>query len=383
MSAPQERVERERHPYSAVVLSSATEIFHLRDAALPCLWARDTTRPGFFLASVAEGQWAPCVVVVRRGGTVVGIVYAKQRRLAGLSTGLVFADGSLGQMLVADPTEHESILAVALQKLFASSGVRGIRLLIPPNGPEQRAITQISSSMVLDAAYTPVENHSRLLLPPSYQAFLHGLGPKTRRNFRRYCRHFEAAGRRYIEHLSADEFRQAAWYLRAKSRIPSPGRTIERGLKMLAAVDRPMAVGLRHRRGEWLSVAGGWYGAGRVTLFLQLNHDRAFADASLSMVLRANLIDMLIRQGIRELVFWAGTAPPLARYVSYVPAMGVYLDMPTPAWRAVRALIARLDTWLPRPLAADLRWLAPSASRPARGQPLRPYGVKPAPLAGP
>jgi hypothetical protein len=61
-------------------------------------------------------------------------------------------------------------------------------------------------------------------LPPSYQAFLHGLGPKTRRNFRRYCRHFEAAGHRYIAHLSADEFRQAAGTLRTKSRLPCPRR---------------------------------------------------------------------------------------------------------------------------------------------------------------
>jgi hypothetical protein len=300
---------------------------------------------------------------------MVGIVYAKQRRLAGLSTGIVYADGSLGHMVVADPLDHEDVLAVALQQLFASAGVRGVRLVIPPNGPEQRAVTRAHAAMGLDVAYTRVANHARLLLPHSYQEFLHGLGAQTRRNFRRYRCHFETAGHRYIEHLSADEFRQAAWALQTKSRIPSARRAIERSVNMMAAVDRPMAVGLRHRSGEWLSVAGGWYDASRVTLFLQLNQDRAFADLSLSVVLRAHLIDMLIRQGRRELVFWAGTAPPLSRYASCVPAVGVHLDLPTHGWRTIRSVLARLGAWMPRRMAAEVRWIAPAGSLPARGQP--------------
>lgn len=220
MPAPPSRGDRARHAYSAVVLSAEPDIHHLRDSAPPGLWARDTTRPGFFLASLARGPWAPCVVVVRRGRAVAGIVYAKQRRTAGLSTGLVFADGSLGHMVVAAPLEHEDILAVALQQLFASAGVRGVRLVIPPNGPEQRAVTRAQAAMALEVSYARVDHHARLLLPPSYQAFLHGLGPQTRRNFRRYRGHFEAAGHRYIAPLSADEFRQAAWSLQPNSRFP-------------------------------------------------------------------------------------------------------------------------------------------------------------------
>jgi hypothetical protein len=366
IAAPPYGADRDRHAYSAVVLSSESDIDRLRDSAPQFLWARDTTRPRFFLASLATGQWAPCVVVVSRGRAVVGIVYAKQRRIAGLSTGLVFADGSLGHMVVADPLEQEDILAVALQKLFASSGVRGVRLVIPPNGPEQQAITTVQAAMALDVSYTHVDHHSRLLLPHSYQEFLQGLGCQTRRNFRRYRCHFEAAGHRYIEQLSADDFRHVAWYLQTKSRIPSSRRAIERSVNMMAAVDRPMAIGLRHRRGEWLSVAAGWYDSSRVTLFAQLNHDRAFADMSLSVVLRVNLIDMLIRQGIRELVFWAGTAPPLSRYAAWVPAMGVHLDRPTRGWRTGRTLIARLGAWMPRRIAAEMRWMAASGSFPKR-----------------
>lgn len=369
--SPRYGCESDRHAHSAVVLSAAPDIYQLRDWAPPFLWAHDTTCPEFFLASLSQGQWAPCVVVVSRGAAVVGVVYAKQRRIAGLSTGIVYADGSLGHMVVADPIDHEDILAVALQQLFTSAGVRGVRLVIPPNGPEQRAVTTAHTAMALDVAYTRVANHSRLLLPHSYQEFLHGLGPQTRRNFRRYRCHFEAAGHRYIEHLSADDFRQAAWSLQTQSSIPSTRRAIERSVKMMAALNRPVAIGLRHRSGEWLSVAGGWYDAGGATLFSQLNHDRAFPDMSLSVVLRANLIEMLIRQGLRELVFWAGTAPPLSRYASCVPAVSVHLDVPTREWRRVRSVIARLGTWMPRRMAAEVRWIAAAGSLPERGQPSR------------
>src|SRR5215831_17387084 len=153
IAAPPYGADRDRHAYSAVVLSSESDIDRLRDSAPQFLWARDTTRPTFFLASLATGQWAPCVVVVHRGSAIVGIVYAKQRRIAGLSTGLVFADGSLSHMVVADPLEQEDILAVALQQLFASSGVWGVRLVIPPNGPEQRAVTRVHAAMALDVSY--------------------------------------------------------------------------------------------------------------------------------------------------------------------------------------------------------------------------------------
>jgi hypothetical protein len=369
--SPRNGGRSDRHAYSAVVLSAAPDIYQLRDSAPQLLGAHDTTCPEFFLASLSTGQWAPCVVVVRRGAAVVGVVYAKQRSIAGMSTGIVYADGSLGHMVVADPSDHEDILAVALQQLFTSAGVRGVRLLIPPNGPEQRAVTTAHTAMALDVAYARVAHHARLLLPHSYQAFLQGLGPQTRRNFRRYRGHFEAAGHHYLEHLSAEEFRQAAWSLHTKSRIPSARRALERSVHMMAALKRPVAIGLRHRSGEWLSVAGGWYDASGATLFSQLNQDRAFSDLSLAVVLRANLIDMLIRQGRRELVFWAGTAPPLSRYASGVPAVRVHLDVPTRGWRTGRAVIARLGAWLPRRMAAEVRWIAAAGSLPERGQPRR------------
>ena len=362
--APRSRGASARPAYSAVVVSSASDLIRLTKT-VPWLWTRETARPGFFLASLSPDQWTPCVVIVRRGPAVVGLVYAKQRRLAGLATGLVFADGSLVPLVVAVPGAHEAVVAVALQALFASAGVRGVRLVIPPHGPEQRAVTAACAAMALEVTYTSVATHARLLLPDSYQKFLHDLGASTRRNFRRYRSRFEATGHHYLAHLSPDEFRQAVGELRTKSRIPLARRAVERGVNLMAAVERPVAVALRCRSGEWLSVAGGWYEDSRATLFVQLNQDRAFADLALSGVLRGYLIETLIHQGIRELVFWAGTGPPLARYAACVPALGVHLDRPTRGWRMLCAVLARLSAWLPDYIAAEIAWITPARSRSA------------------
>jgi hypothetical protein len=75
-------------------------------------------------------------------------------------------------------------------------------------------------------------------------------------------------------------------------------------------------------------------------------------------VLRAYLVELLIRQRVEELVMWHGTGPPLSRYVSYVPMIGVRLDKPTYPWRVVRLLVSKVGPRLPRRLAINARWIA-------------------------
>jgi hypothetical protein len=361
MASPRIDLTAQINPHSAVILSSRTEIGQLKDSVRRLMPERDSTLdPGFFLASTTEA-WMPRVVVVSRGNAIVGVVYAKERRIVGIPIGVVYADGVLGNMVVADLIDQENVLTVAIQALFAARRVRGVRLAIPPNGPELRSAANIASLLLLDVGYSRInEGHARLPLPDGYEKFLQSVGYKTRRNFRYYRRQFEAAGHTYIEKLSMDEMRHAARDLAPKCSIPSPPIAIQRALNMLTAVERPLAVGLKHRNGEWLSIAGGWYGSDRVTMQLQLNNDRDYWRASLSVVLRANLIEMLIRQSIPELVFWTGTAPPLSRYVSPIPAIGMYLDTPSPGWRMIRSLIAKTVPWIPRQIAKDVRWIASS-----------------------
>ena len=347
-------------PCSADVLSSAADIQQLEDAVHRLMPERDpTVEPRFFLASLSD-DWTPRVVVVRRGDAIIGVVYGKERRVGGFSTGIVYGDGRLGSLVVAEAADREEIIIIAITSLFALANVRAVRLAIPPGDVEARAVGRAQRLVPFDLGYavaSPFDSHACLPLPDDYQKFLRVLGPKTRHNFRYYRRKCDAAGHAYVHGLSVQDLQRAATDLRAKSRIPIRRQAIERAMNVLMAADRPWAVGLRHRDGSWLSVAGGWFSGHRAILFLQLNNDRDHDVASLSVVLRAHLIETLIRNGTPELVFWSGCAAPLSRYTIPIPTIEVYLDTPALGWRLIRSMVGKTQPWMPRSIAADVRWM--------------------------
>lgn len=348
------------HQYLTTILSSPSEIARLDTAVNRLMPKRDVTlTPSFFLASLAE-NWLPRVAVVHRDHAIAGIVYGKERTIAGFSTGLVYADGRLGNLTVAKPSECDAVAHAAVRAWLAMPRVRGVRLAISPTGPEARVLAKIGSTMPIDlthAAAAPTELHSRLLLPVGYENFLESLGKKTRRNFRYYRRRFETAGHTYIEHLSSEEFDRATIDLRTKCHLSSSLSEIRRAVRTVKSTGDAWIAGLKHANGEWLSVAAGWRAPVCATMFLQLNNDKQFGDASLSVVLRAFLIETFIRDGISELVFWSGSAPPLSRYVQLIPAIAVHLDAPTIGWRFVRGMIGTTEPLIGRWITPDVRWM--------------------------
>ena len=353
--------------YSGVLLSSAAKIRELKEVTSQLARHYEPMLdPEFFLASVSKG-WAPRVVFVQSGRDVAGILYAKERVIFGIRTGVVYADGSLGGILLSTERHRQDALRVALETLLSTPGIRGLRLRLLRDGGDLDSIGQLAVSRSLDVQYSLIEHdisplwkyHAHLPLASSYDRFLNRLGSTTRHNFRYYRRRFEAAGHRFIDRLSLDQLRSAALELAYKSKFVTSWRRmeIENGLKMVAAAGRPLAIGLKHRDGEWLSVIGGWYRPGCGVLCFQCNNDCDFGPDSLSIVLRAYLIESLIAQSLEELVIWADTRGPLSRYVSYAPAVGVRLDLPTCSWRVARLLISTAKPFLPSRLAAVAQWI--------------------------
>src|SRR3954470_8186530 len=353
--------------YTAEILSAPAQIEELANEVRRLAPTPDRMgEPSFFLASLSAGGMAG-VVVVRRGAILAGEVYTKERRIGGFRTGIVYGDGRLGNLVVAQPAEREAVVTAAITALFESRGTRAVRLAVPSGGADAHAIAATPLARRFDRGYGAAslfDLHARLTLANDYQEFLRRLGPTTRHNFRYYRRKFDDAGHVYTHDLSVHDLERAATDLRARSQIPIGDAEIRRAVAVLAACDRPWASGLRHRDGSWLSVAGGWFSGGRAFLFIQVNCDRDHGRASLSVVHRAHLIETLIERGTSELMFWSGLGPPLSRYALPVPTIMACLDRHTPGWRLVRSVIGRSQRWMPKRIAADARWMASLALAP-------------------
>src|ERR1700685_3556432 len=87
--------------------------------------------PAFFLASVDGARWTPRILTISSGSSVVGFLFAKERKIAGLRSGLIYADDTLGGMVAAEAGLEEQVFEAGVSYLMYSSGARGLRLLVP------------------------------------------------------------------------------------------------------------------------------------------------------------------------------------------------------------------------------------------------------------
>src|ERR1035438_448558 len=312
----------------------------------------------FYLASIAKDAWIPRVVTITQDGSTLGVVYAKERKIAGIATGLFYADATLDAMVVARPENRERVFEDAVRQLVNRRGFRGLRILAPPKGYEDSAIERILASVRLDVRRTRIENHSVLELASSYELFLAGLGQRTRRNFRYYRRRFESAGA-YVPAVSLAEFQSVAMRMLKQPVVGAQPSRVDRALRMLSAAGRPILVGLRRHDGEFLSIVGGWYELDRAVVIFQMNNEREHPQSSLSLVARGYLIEALIAPGVRRLLFWAGAGAPLDRYCHFLPTTRIHLDAPGWVWRTLRGAAARASVFLPRRLAGFASWIEP------------------------
>jgi hypothetical protein len=315
--------------------------------------------PRSFLRSLSS-DWIARVLVVRCGSEIVGVTFTKEKKIAGIPTGVIYADGGLGNLVLAEREDQEAVLRAALEKLLGSRRIQALRLVVPPDGYEIRVARDVATSRGWDSGETPLFwNHARLPLPASYDAFLNSLGPRTRRNFRYYRKKFEDAKHRYVPQLSAAELHAAANHLRKKCSIQSSRREVDRKLNWVDAEDRPFACGLRSQDGEWLSVAAGFCGPTGATMLMQQNNDLDFERNSLSLVLRGYLIESLIQANFQELIFWGGPGGALIRYVNFVPGTSVFLDSRGYVWKLFRWFVRILTPAVPRNMRETLNWIAP------------------------
>jgi len=102
--------KEERHFYSSTLLSSAADVSRWCDADSAWSDGNVKSHARFFLASVSERHWLPRMVVVRREGVMMGVLYAKERLLAGVPTGIIYSDGILSPAVDAEPIHRYFVL---------------------------------------------------------------------------------------------------------------------------------------------------------------------------------------------------------------------------------------------------------------------------------
>jgi hypothetical protein len=340
-------------PFTAAIVSTPADILELTAFVSSLAPETGMLAPRFFLASTLQRDWKPRVVVVSQGRRIAGLLYCKERIVAGIPTRIAFGDDTLGTMVAARSGETESVIHYAVEALLKHMVALRFRV-----ASDRLAFLQRANANA-DIHSCSTEHHAYLKLPRTYDEFLIKVGRSTRHNLHRYRRKSELAGNEFCPDQPFTEFCAAARTLHPKAAYAKRKSDLQRCLAMIEAMPSRLLIGLRRRGGEWISLAGGWYIGDRAVLGLQVN-DCTCSRESVSLVLRSYLIEQLINRGIRELVFWAGTSSPLSFYTAHREEFIIYLDAHSHPWRLFRRASVKLTKLAPVAFGRWLKWVAPN-----------------------
>lgn len=164
------------------------------------------------------------------------------------------------------------------------------------------------------AAFAREEDPEVLELAPDYESFLATLGKHTRRQMRQLRRKAARAGVRFV-FGSVQPFgfgERLELGKRARPERFSAAQVI-RYERFLSAQPRNYAAGLYSATGELLSYSSGLISESSAILRYQMN-DRRYPKASLSLTMRAYLLEALIENGFSELIIPGGVAGVLQHF---------------------------------------------------------------------
>lgn len=339
--------------WSATIVFSREKIAALAPFVRSVEPERPILDPSFYLASIMP-EWRPCVIVVSEGQRMAGLLYCRERVVAGFGTHIVVGDDSLSNMIVARAEDQDSVLDCAVKALLKHKAA--LRLMVDPGKlPLLRGLEALT-----EVRFTRAERHAHLELPPAFDDFLAKLGPHHRRNLRNFRRKSEQAGNEFVSELRYQDFCVAAKRLVGKADFSENTTNFARCLAMIGTMPTAIMIGLRASNGDFVSVAGGFHDGRRAIVVMQLN-DRAFTRASLSLVLRSHLIENLIERGSRELVFWAGSSAPLSAYCVSPELWIAHIDSGAMRWRIAREAAAIAARLAPRASRRWIKWVVPDA----------------------
>jgi hypothetical protein len=183
------------------------------------------------------------------------------------------------------------------------------------------------------------------------------------KNMHRTINRYRRSNQVYVRQVSIAEFREAAATLKGKAKLNPKPSVVGEYIAKIESMKRPLLVGVK-TGGTWLSLGLGYYESAEIAyLMLQLNNESGDKPLSSSMLLRGYLIEQLIADGFRRLVFPAGIAGHLAYYANFYPNRQVYMDRATWGWRLFRHHFARVVSQLSKEVKERSDWIIPSESK--------------------
>ena len=192
-NTPQQLSARSR-PLASNIVSTAAEIRDLTPFVTSLGPEPGMLAPDFFLASLLPRHSRPCVVVVSRGRRVVGLLYGRERIVAGIPIGIVLGDDTLGTMVAARPEDKEPVLRCAVEALLKHKVALRFRV-----ASDRLAFLRNESAKAnADIHFYREEHHAHLKLPRTYDEFLAKVRRPTRHNLCRYRRRSEQIGRAHV-----------------------------------------------------------------------------------------------------------------------------------------------------------------------------------------
>jgi len=316
--------------------------------------------PAYLFLRAEAKQRGPVAAVVFDHGQVVGCLYAVEDCIRGTRSGLFsIGDRTGAGILLASPANQRLVFHHGLRALLCLARIHTIHIhaLSEMFGREglATAIDEVGDYQSITAQHSQYTLPSRLRLLDSWNAFLATVGPDTRRNLRRYPARAAESGVVFVPEIDAATFARAFDSLRPHAlRWDGLDPRDARGHARDA-----IRVGLHSPDHGWLSVLAGWRHGDRAFIATQMNHG-GMPQLSLSMVLRASLIQALIARGVREMVFLDGCAGALQLSCIEEPIDRARIEVHTAladlSRGALRVLWPRLAHRIFRDEPAPLRW---------------------------
>jgi len=308
-----------------------------------------TLTPQYFLASL-EPNAEPRVVACYEHGQLMGVMYTSELYFCGMPTGFAFGGDRMGRGLIVAAPEREQEVFTAANAFLLDSGLHGMRLY----WTSQKALTD--EAIRLPGRSARIRNRLELhpegdwlQLQPTYEQFLRGLGPHTRRNLRYYRRKVEAAGHAYSGLLQEAELPGALRSINHVADYPMDQSRLERDHRFFRAFETPIIAGLRSADGQVISLIIGFTYGNHLHILTQLNGEtEKLRKLSLSLVLRGYLIEDFIQRGFTAVHFIHGSSPMLGRFCVPVPLQVVSIDDHRTLMTPLKKLCSRLAALMDR-----------------------------------